>query len=429
MKQNKDFIIPSIDLLDGNIVRLKQGNYNDKTIYNANIDELIEKYKGFSNLHIVDLNGAKGEKNGKNEEIIKEIRKKFSGKIQIGGGIRTYQDAEKWLNLGVDKVVIGTLCIKNIKETNKIIKDFGEEKIVLAIDCEKINGVYIPKINGWRDCAKYILITDINVDGMMCGGNIELYSEIKRKFPNFQIQASGGISNFDDIKKLQEITDFAIVGRALYETNLLEKINNNTWQNEDFISKIDWKKVNNLIPVVVQDCKTFDVLMLGYCDKEAIGLTQKSGKMHFFSRTKQRIWMKGEESGNVLNVVDLRLDCDNDTMLAIVNPVGNTCHKGAKTCFNKRVNFLAELEEIIDNRIQKNDVEASYVARLFNKGINKVAQKVGEEATEVVIASLNESDDRFLNESADLLFHFLLLLKKKNFELSDVVDILKERRK
>ena len=197
----------------------------------------------------------------------------------------------------------------------------------------------------------------------------------------------------------------------------------------DFIGKIDWKKVNNLIPCVVQDCKTFDVLMLGYCNEEAVKLTQKSGKMHFFSRTKQRIWMKGEESGNILNVVDLKLDCDNDTILALVEPVGNACHNGTKSCFDYRINFLSELQEVIDDRLQNNDVENSYVARLFNKGINKVAQKVGEEATEVVIASLNESNDRFLNESADLLFHFLLLLKNKNFELSDVVEVLRGRKR
>ena len=130
-----------------------------------------------------------------------------------------------------------------------------------------------------------------------------------------------------------------------------------------------------------------------------------------------------------MNIIDLRLDCDNDTLLAIVEPVGNTCHNGTKTCFDYRINFLSDLQEVIGKRVQDNDIEASYVAMLFHKGLNKVAQKVSEEATEVVIASLNESDDRFLNEGADLLFHFLLLLKKKNFKLSDVVGVLKGRKK
>ena len=202
---------------------------------------------------------------------------------------------------------------------------------------------------------------------------------------------------------------------------------NNNWKNDDFIEKIDWEKCNNLVPCIVQDFKTFDVLMLGFCDKEAVKLTQKTGKMHFFSRTKNRIWMKGEKSGNILNIITLKLDCDNDTILALVKPVGNTCHTGTKSCFDERVNFLAELEEIVENRLKNNDVKNSYVANLSAKGLNKVSQKVGEEAVEMVISALYESNERFLEESADLLFHFLLLLKNKNFEFADVIDVLKKR--
>ena len=446
----KNFIIPSIDLLDGNVVRLKQGDYNKATVYEVKVDDLVEKYSIFNTLHIVDLNGAKGEKCEENEKIIKEIRKKFKGNIQVGGGFRDVDKIDFYLNqIKVNAVVLGTLCVKNVEKTIELIKKFGAEKIVLAIDCENVNGVYVPKINGWQefcDCknifdllekydgiAKKLLITDIQKDGCLSGGNYDLYQQIKTKFPSFKIQASGGVCSFDDIKTLKNITDFAIVGRAMYdEKNIYNDILScikNDWKNLDFIDKIDWKKCGNLVPCVVQDCKTFDVLMLGFCNKEAIKLTQQTGKMHFFSRTKNRIWMKGEESGNVLNVVKLKLDCDNDTILALVNPVRNTCHTGTKTCFDERVNFLAELEEIIDKRLKNNDLKNSYVASLSAKGLNKVAQKVGEEATEVVISALAESDDRFLNESADLLFHFLLLLKNKNFELNDVVKVLKERHK
>ncbi len=453
----KNFIIPSIDLLDGKVVRLLKGDYEKTTFYNISIDDLLKKYNIFETLHIVNLNGAKGEKCEDNEKKTQKIRQKFRGKIQVGGGFRDVEKIDFYLNkLNVDAVVLGTLCIKNIEKTIEIIKKFGAEKIVLAIDCENINGVYAPKINGWQefcDCenifnllkkyygiAQKILITDIQRDGCLSGGNCILYQQIKTQFPNFQIQASGGVCNFEDVKKLQEITDFAIVGRAMYENNLYQEIvkfdenenqkeNQNGWKNADFVDKIDWKKCNNLVPCIVQDCKTFDVLMLGFCNKEAIKLTQQTGKMHFFSRTKNRIWMKGEESGNVLKVEKLLLDCDNDALLAVVEPTGSTCHTGTKTCFNERVNFLAELEEIIDERLKNNDCEASYVAKLSAKGLNKVAQKVGEEATEVVISALAESDERFLSESADSLFHFLLLLKNKNFELKDVVKVLEERHK
>ena len=445
----KNFIIPSIDLLDGKIVRLLNGDYNRSTIYEVKVDDLVEKYSIFNTLHIVDLNGAKGEKCEENEEIIAKIRVKFKGKIQVGGGFRDVEKIEFYLNkVSVDAVVLGTLCIKNVEKTIELIKKFGAEKIILAIDCENVNGVYIPKINGWQEfcgcknifdllekydgIAENLLITDIQRDGCLSGGNCNLYQQIKTKFPSFKVQASGGIGSFDDIKTLKNITDFAIVGRAMYEKNIYNDVLNcikNDWKNLDFVEKIDWKKCNNLVPCVVQDCKTFDVLMLGFCDKDAIKLTQATGKMHFFSRTKNRIWMKGEESGNVLRVEKMRLDCDNDTLLAVVEPVGNTCHTGTKTCFDERVNFLAELQEIIDERLKNNYLKNSYVASLSAKGLNKVAQKVGEEATEVVISALAETDDRFLNESADLLFHFLLLLKNKNFELSDVVKVLEKRHK
>ena len=443
----KNIVIPSIDLLDGKIVRLLKGDYNKATVYEIKLDDLVEKYSIFNTLHIVDLNGAKGEKCEENEKIIKEIRKKFKGNIQVGGGFRDVDKIDFYLNqIKVNAVVLGTLCVKNVEKTIELIKKFGAEKIILAIDCENVNGVYVPKINGWQEfcecrnifdllkkydgIAKKLLITDIQKDGCLSGGNYDLYQQIKTKFPNFQIQASGGISSFEDIKKLQNTTDFTIVGRAMYEKNIYNDILScikNNWKNLDFVEKIDYEKCGNLVPCVVQDCKTFDVLMLGFCNKEAIKLTQQTGKMHFFSRTKNRIWMKGEESGNVLNVEKLKLDCDNDTILAFVNPVGNTCHTGSKTCFDERVNFLAELEKIISERLKNNDLKNSYVASLSAKGLNKVSQKVGEEATEVVISALAESDERFLNESADLLFHFLLLLKNKNFELSDVVEVLKER--
>ena len=148
----KNFVIPSIDLLDGKIVRLLKGDYDKATIYEVKVDDLIEKYDIFNTLHIVNLNGAKGEKCEKNEKIITEIRKKFKGKIQVGGGIRDIEKMEFYLNeVSVDAIVLGTLCIKNVEKTIEIIKKFGAEKIILAIDCENVNGVFVPKINGWKE--------------------------------------------------------------------------------------------------------------------------------------------------------------------------------------------------------------------------------------------------------------------------------------
>ena len=198
--------------------------------------------------------------------------------------------------------------------------------------------------------------------------------------------------------------------------------------------KIDFNKNSEgLVPAIIQDATSKNVLMLGYMNLEAFEKTQITKKVTFFSRTKNRLWTKGEESGNFLNLVDLKLDCDNDTLLIQVNPVGPTCHKGSDTCWNEgndnSYGFISKLEETIENRIENADASNSYVASLFKKGINKVAQKVGEEAVEVVIEAKDTNDDLFLNESADLLFHYLLLLQAKGFKLNDVVEVLKEREK
>ncbi len=197
---------------------------------------------------------------------------------------------------------------------------------------------------------------------------------------------------------------------------------------------IDFNKNNDgLIPAIIQDANTKTVLMLGYMNKEALEKTKATNLVTFYSRTKQRLWTKGEESGNVLNLVDLKVDCDNDTLLIQVNPKGPTCHKGTDTCWDttnsESYGFISKLESTIEDRRTNATGEKSYVASLFEKGINKIAQKVGEEAVEVVIEAKDNDDNLFLNESADLLFHYLMLLQAKGFKLDDVVSILKGREK
>lgn len=193
------------------------------------------------------------------------------------------------------------------------------------------------------------------------------------------------------------------------------------------------KNKDGLIPAIIQDATTKNVLMLGYMNQEAFDKTQATKKVTFFSRTKNRLWTKGEESGNFLKLVSIKNDCDNDTLLVQVNPVGPTCHTGSDTCWNEdntqNFGFLSKLENTITNRIENADSQKSYVASLFSKGINKIAQKVGEEAVEVVIEAKDNNDDLFLNESADLLFHYLMLLQAKGFKLNNVVDVLKSREK
>lgn len=186
-----------------------------------------------------------------------------------------------------------------------------------------------------------------------------------------------------------------------------------------------------LIPAIIQDAETKTVLMLGYMNTEALEQTKATKKVTFYSRSKQRLWMKGEESGNMLNLVSIKNDCDMDTLLIKVNPQGPTCHKGTDTCWEENnsltFGFLSELESVIQDRKDNASEDDSYVASLFKKGINKIAQKIGEEAVEVVIEAKDNNEQLFLDESADLLFHYLILLQAKGYKLNDIVDVLKSR--
>ena len=190
------------------------------------------------------------------------------------------------------------------------------------------------------------------------------------------------------------------------------------------------KTSDQLIPVIIQDASTNKVLMLGYMNSEAFEITQKLQKVTFYSRSKKRLWTKGEESGNFLNVKSIHLDCDKDSLLIYVEPEGPTCHTGTDTCWGEEnknpLAFLNVLEEIIAQR-KAIDTDESYVASLFRKGINKIAQKVGEEAIETVIEAKDSDDQLFLDESADLLFHYLILLQAKGYKINDVIQILDDR--
>ncbi len=195
---------------------------------------------------------------------------------------------------------------------------------------------------------------------------------------------------------------------------------------------IDFEKYDDgLVPAIIQDYSTNKVLMLGYMSEEAFLKTNELKKITFFSRSKKRLWTKGEESGNFLELVSFAVDCDNDALLVKVNPVGPVCHKGTDTCWQEEntssFGFLSELEKIIQNRKEDSQNADSYVSSLFRKGINKIAQKVGEEAVEVVIEAKDNNNELFLNESADLLFHYMILLQAKGFTLKDVEELLFKR--
>lgn len=194
--------------------------------------------------------------------------------------------------------------------------------------------------------------------------------------------------------------------------------------------KLDFDKTNGLIPAIIQDANTQTVLMLGYMNEEALKITETTGKVTFFSRSKNRLWTKGETSGNFLTVVDILSDCDNDTLLIKAIPAGSVCHTGNDTCFNETSakGFVFELENLIADRKQ-NPKPGSYTNSLLDKGINKVAQKVGEEATEVVIEAIDDNIEHLKEEAADLLYHYLILLQAKDLSLTAIEEVLKKRNK
>lgn len=193
---------------------------------------------------------------------------------------------------------------------------------------------------------------------------------------------------------------------------------------------IDFSKSGGLVPAVIQDTLSLQVLMVGYMNEKALEKTRKEGKVTFFSRSKNRLWTKGETSGNWLIVDEILTDCDNDTILIKAYPQGPACHTGSTSCFGDKQSkgFLYELENVIEKRITENP-EGSYTAKLFSRGVNKVAQKVGEEAVELVIEAKDDNMDLFKNEAADLLYHFLILLKTKKLKLEDIEAILVDRHK
>lgn len=206
---------------------------------------------------------------------------------------------------------------------------------------------------------------------------------------------------------------------------------NNARLSEEQIAQLDWEKVDNLMPVIVQHAVSGEVLMMGYMNHEALTVTQASGKVTFYSRTKQRLWTKGESSGNFLNLVSIYPDCDNDTLLALVNPIGPTCHKGNNSCFHPAATdwgFLFQLEELLASR-KNADPESSYTSKLYASGTKRIAQKVGEEGVETALAATVNDRFELTNEASDLVYHLLVLLQDQDLNLSTVIENLRQRHK
>lgn len=345
-------LYPAIDMKDGKCVRLKQGEFNDITVYCDEPYKVAQYFEqnGAGFIHLVDLDGAL-EGHAVNEETIKKIVSSVSIPCELGGGIRTLEDIERTLSYGVYRVIIGTKAVKEPEFVKAAVEKFGAEHIVVGVDAK--NGMVAT--HGWEQvsdttalslCLKMkeygvqtIVYTDISKDGMLQGPNVEMTKELTEK-TGLNIIASGGVSGMEDLDNLNEAgIKGAIIGKAIYEKRI--DIAEAVKKFEKKISAIPFSefKLNSdgMIPAIVQDYKTGEVLMLAYMNEEAYNMTVETGRMTYYSRSRNELWVKGLTSGHFQYVKSLSLDCDNDTILAKVEQIGAACHTGSYSCFFKKL--------------------------------------------------------------------------------------------
>lgn len=445
-------IIPCIDIKNGKAV--KGVNFlGVKEV--GNIFDLAQKYalQGADELVLLDIS-ASHEKRATQLDWIREVVEGLDIPITVGGGISSVADAKVLLDSGASRVSVGSAAIDNPNLIDELVAEFGSQAVVIAIDAQPINGEWKVFRDGGRTStdmdliswaveaekrgAGSVLFTSIAHDGKQTGYPVEALAALKGSI-SIPLIASGGAG------KLADFYDALTTGQA--DAVLAASLFHYNQVNVDELKFFLWRegvKVNlnrcidriqfddkGLVPAVIQDITTGTNLMLGYMNEESLQKTLESGKVTFFSRSRQKLWMKGEESGNILNLFSLHMDCDQDALLVKVNPAGPTCHTGSTSCWKERETnhaFLFYLESFLKAR-RTESPDSSYTASLYAKGTAKIAQKVGEEAVELVIEAMRDEDDLFLGEAADLLYHYIVLLEDKGFSLSDVIGVLQSRHK
>lgn len=455
-------LYPAIDVKDGQCVRLKKGLFNEVTVYSERPYEIAKGFEeaGAQFIHTVDLDGAlKGH--GVNAETIKKICSSVNVPVQMGGGIRTLENIQEVLDLGVYRVIIGTKAVENPDFIKAAIDRFGAEHIVVGVDAK--DGLVA--IEGWEKVSdktalslalamkdigvQTIVYTDISKDGMLAGPNVEQTKILSDK-TGIDIIASGGMSCMDDLTHINDAgIHGAIIGKAIYEKRIDLKAAVNLFESGASYSKasampkadISFKDLkldaNGLIPVVVQDYVNGEVLMLAYMNEEAFNKTLETGIMTYYSRSRQELWVKGLTSGHFQYVRSIEIDCDNDTLLAKVKQIGAACHTGNKSCFYRNLvsteyaqtnplKVFNNVMSIIEDRKQ-HPKEGSYTNYLFDKGIDKILKKCGEEATEVIIAAKNPDPEEIKYEISDFLYHVMVLMVLKGVTWEDIVKELANR--
>ena len=419
---------------DGKVVQLKNGK--DLVLERDNPVELIEEFNKYGEVAIIDLDAALGNVTPKgttpNTETLKSLLR--HGNVRVGGGIRDVKKAKELISLGAEKVIIGSAAFNanpqdgNILNTaflDELVAAIGKQRIIISVDA--INGEIaikgwtetagIPLIDGAKEAEKYaseLLFTCVEREGCMSGTDMNLVKEL-RSAVSCRLVVAGGVSSLEEIIELESLGCDVQLGMALYTGAVSLK--------DAFIGCLNWKKVD-MIPVIAQSVSG-EVLMMGYANKEAFEKTFDSGKLTFWSRTRNVLWTKGEHSGNYLEVVKLRVDCDRDTILATVIPHGPVCHTGSWTCFSAEADASSTLERlygIISERFA-NPKPGSYTATLDGK---RVREKIEEEAEELTEA---EDHEEAVWEVADLLYFVSVLMYQEKVTWKQVLDELDRRHK
>jgi len=438
-------VIASIDIQNGKVVQLKQGE--ELVLQRDNACELAAEFDRYGEVAVIDLDAAMGK--GSNLEMIKPLLR--IAECRVGGGIRTSAQAKELVSLGARKIIVGSSAFRvdgrfevNVSFLEEMSKKIGRERLIVAVDAR--NGEIV--VDGWKTStgldliqtakavepyAGELLFTNVEREGTMTGADLAPAQKL-REAVSCQITVAGGVSTLDDVEEIAALGCDVQLGMALYQG----KIN----LTDAFLASLNWKKgqpselnavssIPNtsimvahryLLPVIAQ-APDGQVMMTGFADKEALAETFKRGNVCFHSRTRGKLWMKGESSGNVLKLVRLRADCDRDAILAIAKPAGPVCHTGAWSCFGTNRKYSWELlQDIIKERF-KNPAPGSYTATLDDE---LVREKIMEEAQELCDA---KARDEVIWEAADLLYFATVLMTRAGVSVQEVFDELDKRHK
>ena len=428
-------VISSIDLKNGHVVQLKNGK--ELVLQRDDADNLINQFNMYGEVAVIDLDAALGNTDNKGNTVNTPLLKSLlhHGNVRTGGGIRTVKRARELISLGAEKVIIGSAAwnpnpadnesVLNEDFLNDLIKAIGKDRIIISVDA--INGkiavkgwtetVNISLVEGAKQAEKFcseLLFTCVEKEGCMGGTDIDYVKQL-RDAVHCRVVAAGGVSSVDEIVKLEKMHCDVQLGMALYTNKVSLK--------DAFVGCLDFEK-SPLIPVIAQSVNG-EVLMQGFANQEAVGKSFDCGKLTFWSRSRNELWTKGETSGNFLQLVKMRADCDRDSILATVIPTGPACHTGSWTCFGTdpgEKSSMGRLYDIIADRFA-NPKPGSYTATLNDK---RVREKVEEEAEELCEA---EGKDEVIWEAADLIYFVNVLMYKEGVTWKDVYDELDKRHK